>query len=446
MPFLYDQEDEDQQQPEQSVSGENTTVTSDTTVKDPKSSTGSGSFTNLKSYLDANEGNQFGKQVAGKVEGVADEAQAADQQASSQFKQRADQSAVTFDSNLVDSAANDSANFVQDQSNVDAFKKMRDAQYSGPKSTAEAWDIYEPAQQKADKAGQVGKAAQNESGRFALLDEFYKRADYGRGQKSLDNLLIQNDPNARTRIQDASQKNLGAMDQYQQNVAANNQYAQQRMQDTVATKAQIQDRFLGEQGVVPTLESELQNRYNTAIGDAESKYGQYGQQLSGLKANDELLALLGMQAGDATYNLDLGNYLQLNKGSLGSSVSKEEQARLAALSSLLDRENTIAPSADEAGTFDPSKAISTASSLGSDITSRKNAMNAEINSTKAGGDHFYSTLPLPEAIGQLQLRYNESVGQNPQQADYYLHWLNDAKAKHAALIAKHGGNKTLSKV
>lgn len=354
MAYIFDPNQEDEQQ-SNTVSGENTTVTSDTVNKNPSSKSGSGSFTNLSNYLEANKGQRFGDRVAGKVEGVANEADQTTQDSSQQFRQRADQGAVQYDSDLAGRAANDSANFVTNQGDVDKFKKMRDAQYGGPNSFADASDLYTQTQQKVDKAQQVGKAAQNESGRFALLDQFFKRPDYGRGQKSLDNLLIQNDPNARPRIEAAAQQGLSAKDRMAQAVQANNEYAQRRLADTAATKQQIQNQFMGEQGAFPLLQQQLNQRALDAKMQQQQQYDAYLSGLGGPGLRAEQYAQLGIDPSKATFNVDPRTLLNQRTAPTVQQVTTQPEAqRFAALAQLLDQENTLGT---QVGGYDPSQAI-----------------------------------------------------------------------------------------
>lgn len=151
-----------------------------------------GRFANLNEYLRVNQPQEFGSQVAGKIDQDINKGQQTVDNAQQEFKSRADANTVTDSQGLIGKVATDPVNIA-----VDDYAKLRDAEYKGPKTLNDAGDLYSQVQGATGAATGKAKASGSESGRFALLDSYFGRPTYSQGQKSLDNLLIQNDASSR---------------------------------------------------------------------------------------------------------------------------------------------------------------------------------------------------------------------------------------------------------
>lgn len=261
---------------EQVISSAPSSVQSSTQQQQKGAATQSGSFKNLQDYLRANADQNFGGQVAGKIDERINTARESQNQASNQFKSEVDQNTVKYNSDLVNRAIGDPYHFLYNQKpkqnpvtaqpaqqpqqqqqptvdvpkgsvppaqkeyvntavkpkdpnvapvvapsaaatgdfssrdvnfgNLQEFLKQRDASYGGPKSLSDRAELYDSAYSKTDQAKKTADLSKSEAGRFALLDEFYARPDYSKGQKSLDNLLVQNDPTARAAFKSSREK------------------------------------------------------------------------------------------------------------------------------------------------------------------------------------------------------------------------------------------------
>lgn len=151
-----------------------------------------GRFANLNEYLRVNQPQEFGTQAAGKIDQDINKGQQTVDNAQQEFKSRADANTVTDSQGLIGKVATDPVNIA-----VDDYAKLRDAEYKGPKTLNDAGDLYSQVQGATRAATGKAKASGSESGRFALLDSYFGRPTYSQGQKSLDNLLIQNDASSR---------------------------------------------------------------------------------------------------------------------------------------------------------------------------------------------------------------------------------------------------------
>lgn len=200
-----------------------------------KGPTGSDTFQNLNSYIDANQGNGFGSQFSGDVNKDVNAASTAQSQAADQFKSASDQATVKADPNVISTALNDPYSYVQDPNNVTAFQNQLNANYTGPSTLQDSGSAYQQAAGATQKAQDTAQNAQTEQGRFALLDQYFGQPNYSQGQKSLDNLLVQNDPTAQQGIQQAAQNAQGQEQAFQKEQTDLSNYAAQNRGTTEAT-------------------------------------------------------------------------------------------------------------------------------------------------------------------------------------------------------------------
>jgi hypothetical protein len=203
LPVVFKQpekEDQENQQPQLNVGAvAPITPTSPNKSKQPNTPSTSGSFTNLKNYINANKNFNEGEGLAGKIATkLSDE----DQKVKNQVKD----ATTTFNTelntamepinkgkDLVQQAVDNPINFIQNPNNVSSVVAARDADYKGPKSLM---DLRGRQNQSAlesslnnltDRTNQ----ARTETGRFNLLRSMFGRPTYSSGQQNLDNLLIQ---------------------------------------------------------------------------------------------------------------------------------------------------------------------------------------------------------------------------------------------------------------
>lgn len=103
------------------------------------------------------------------------------------------------------------------------FADIINAQYQGPQSLQQA-GLYDPAAQKARAAQQAGQLTQTALGREQLLkDVFGRQRDYGRGVSKLDALLLNASQQGVQQLQEQAQPALQAQQALQaaQNLSAN---------------------------------------------------------------------------------------------------------------------------------------------------------------------------------------------------------------------------------
>lgn len=311
--------------------------------------TSSDRFQNLNSYIDANQGNQFGENFAKKVQDDVSKGKEAQDQAGSAFKSQADQSTIAANPALVNTAVADPTKFVSDANNVAEFKKQRDAEYKGPNTFADSADIYSKTYGATKKATDVAGAGQTESGRFALLNNYFGRPEYNSGQKSLDNLLVTGDSKAMQGLDQARQN----AQQLHQSFDAQNKdlsgYAAQARGTTEATRTGARDA-LGIDNAGNTVAGK--GAIGAVKGSLDNRIGQYGSEIDRINAamekgdyksiDPEIASLFSELGGN--YGVQFNPYLNTkSKTALTDSTvsSPEEQAKMRALASLADIQNPL---------------------------------------------------------------------------------------------------------
>lgn len=247
------------------IGGSSATQTSAPVKAMPKQQkAGTGTFANLKSYLQAAQGGgqqRVAQAAAGQVQRLGAGAQKATQQAQKTFgtqmqagslagmetagQEAADivkgARAVTYQAPQQAQVQTQSATQEGTEAPVQApatptqpqqyftpeqtqrFADIINAQYQGPQSLQQA-GLYDPAAQKARAAQQAGQLTQTALGREQLLrDVFGRQRDYGRGVSKLDALLLNASQQGVQQLQEQAQPALQAQQALQaaQNLSAN---------------------------------------------------------------------------------------------------------------------------------------------------------------------------------------------------------------------------------
>lgn len=398
MPFIYDPNLDQEHQQQQAAQGvqlsgaapvanaSGSPSANQSQSKDVNSGSG---FQNLDKYLSTNQSQAFGNQVLGKVGNQV-------QNASTQMNQAADQFAnqVKSANNIPTQADINKAIANPAQANAGQFQEWKNQTYKGPTSLSDpsaqdTWNKYwSGAKQAQTSANLLG----NEAGRFTLFDQYFGKPSYGFGQKSLDNLLVQ-------------QSGLGNQTRDLQNQATQ---LQQKGADTAKTLQELASTRAGDvdrnrNNLLSTIGIDAQGNVLTgdkagAIGKEYQAFDDYLNQQNAarhaqqqaFKSNlakdtltgDDLAAMnLGNVQGQHLYDLDLNNYYtaggDLNKDQV---MTPEQRARIQALSNLAGVTDTFASSAPQAQSaaygFDINR-------LRSDAAAREAAYNNELEQARA---------------------------------------------------------------
>lgn len=366
--------------------------------------TSSGQFQNLNSYLNANNNSDFGNQFVGKLNNDIGQAGASQQQGLQQFKAASDAGSLyngsstqpdntTWQSpqntyqdaqykepqnvsyagpgatsggqgntqapyqSTVNNAISDPYGFSKDPNNITAFQNILNAQYKGPQSYSDLSGAYQQASGATQKAENEAKAAQTEPGRFSLLNQFFGNPNYSQGQQSLDNLLIQGNPNTGQQVsqarQNADQSQVDFQNQQQQAQA----YASQNMGNTQAARDYARNAIGVDQSGNPTSAGLYQTTLNNAQTTAQNTANTDQQQASDLSRaissgnlsglSPEELSMLGVSSGQSYFDVNPNQYLTINPDINQNSVMDPTQAsRITALSELAGLSNPFGGAKD----------------------------------------------------------------------------------------------------
>lgn len=415
-PNLKKQQEEDAQQTESSgsgtvISGENASAGSDGgagTADGQQKPSSSGSFTNLQSYLTANEGRDFGGQVAGKVTEDVNAATQAQSDAGNSFKQKADAQTVNWNPDLVNKAKTDAVSVANDPTQTAQFKQMRDASYGGPKSFVDDSANYMNANAATQKGSQAGAFTQDESGRKALLQNYYAAPKYNSGQQNLDNLLLQNDPNAQSKLSAASAQAAGLQNSFGKLTNDLNSYGKTAADTTKATHDNLNNTFVGANGLLPGMENTLNTRLSTNTANQNNHLSSLQAALASGQISAADAQLLGFKDGQETYHTDPGSLLSKTAApTLNSVTTGDEAAKYNALNSLMDRQGLLALNSNQAyGGYDPTKDLSFNradfdTKFGQDDAAYKSAMapiDADQKPWEASRDYLNQLMPNPNML------------------------------------------------
>ena len=242
-------------------------------------------FTDTASYLAANrpQAVKLSERVGEQLTESGGKIRTDIEQAGQQFGERAAAGTVRYDEGLVQRAIDDPVSFIQDPGDLAAFEKQRDAAYTSP-GKFEEQEFFPDVQQRIEQGQRLGQLGETERGRRELL--FSLGTNPTAGQVELDQLLIGGTPEARSNIQAASQQFYGEIPDYLKatsETGAGQLAAGQ--QETAATKQALYDIMRGEQGAIPTLERDIEQRVGTS---RESALQRTGEARSGLDMLDQM--------------------------------------------------------------------------------------------------------------------------------------------------------------
>ena len=244
-------------------------------------------FVNVADYLSKNtEGSaQLGEAASAKLAAQRDEAGSAVSDSGSRFTTDVTAGTTNLDQGVLDSALNDSTNFVKDPNNVAKFMAMRDASYKGPQSL-QSTDYFSPTQSKVSGLGTTATGLGTEEGRNALVHSLSDRPT--QGKTALNQLLLQGNPAAAQKIQDTAGTFKSVEDQWAQILANAPAAADSARATTEATKATTGQR-LGE--TTDAFKGGLQNKLSTAENERNAfnlNYGNIDNKLNGPHSGADL--------------------------------------------------------------------------------------------------------------------------------------------------------------
>jgi hypothetical protein len=229
--------------------------------------------------------------------------------------------------------ANAQGNLVN-QNATNQYQAALNTQYQAPNVN------WANAQQQAQNFQQQGQNAQSATGQLALLQGQYGSPSYSQGQQSIDQLLLQNNPQ--------EQHNLGQLQQIagqtqgtlntaqnqvttagqgvQNNISQLNQAAQNALTGTIGTTdSNAQDNTAGNYGT-----GLLGNLGSQAAQEVAASNNAYSQAQADINQGNysPLLSVMGVNSGQNTYGLTPTQIAQFLTGPTGSGATPTSGSQL----------------------------------------------------------------------------------------------------------------------
>lgn len=369
------------------------------------SSNSSGRFNNVQKYLDANKDFNADKgglagTISGNIQNQATNTQNNFQGAQKSFNDASGNAASGFNNykqDLTNYQNQGAAGFAGNQNNVNAFQNDLNAQYTGPKSLQDLsgnQNLSNLQLQSKNIQNELNQT-QTEGGRYNLLNNMFGKSDYSGGQRSLDNLILQNTPGQQSQFNQArgiaanTQQSLNNANQQSQNTAQNYENTAQQARQAVGGQLN-QD--------VAKAGQDLSGQVSKAQSDQSAALQGNISALKSGNINSDLANQLGLQAGQSLWGLD-PTTLQAGAGpTVGTVANADQYKQFGALSQLLgnnasaDQQQTLGQlnqaNAGQAGSFNANAMNTDAfkSSL-QDATNKASAQLAPLESynQQAGG-------------------------------------------------------------
>lgn len=160
-------------------------------------------FVNVSEYLGKNPdaSKNLGDMAVGKLEGERDAAKGAVLDTQSKFGQQVEGGSTKLDNDFLSGALSNPTGTASNPESMAKFMALRDASYKGPQSV-ETTDLFAPTQAKVTALGQKAQGIGTEAGRNSLVEGL--SVNPTEGKTSLNQLLLQGNPDAAERVSNAA--------------------------------------------------------------------------------------------------------------------------------------------------------------------------------------------------------------------------------------------------
>ncbi len=232
-------------------------------------------FTNLQAYLTANapQISQMGTNIANQIGQNYGQVQNDIQSGATGFQNAVKSGYAAPNEELIGQAASNPADFVKNPTNVSDFQKQMNNQYTGP-SNFEGSDYYANMNREVQDAASKANLVNTPEGINQYLMGLEQNPT--KGDTTLDQVLLNTDPNVSKQIKAAAQPSLGLPDYLSGLVPQQNQAVQDAVAQSQASSQQARDAL---NNTTQGFESGLQNR----LQSTQAGYERYNQQLADLQ-------------------------------------------------------------------------------------------------------------------------------------------------------------------
>lgn len=421
MPFLprspYKKNEEEETQGQTGISGTSTSFDlpgANQSATAPKPQKNSGAWTNLNQYLGANK-EQAGA-MADKVTGDLDSsAMDADTKIGLAKGAAPGQVQALNSQGLQDDYLSKANELNDDQKNAyNNFKST--GGYSGPQSI---YDVagYNDAEITTSKASQKLQQAQSEGGRQELLKDAYKRPTYSQGQSSLDQLLVQNDPDSKVKFGDIQSKWSGLNSA----LGGTTQELNDRIGSNKTTALANKGLFDGAEATAQSnLIDPITGRATQANLDRAGTQGRFQADLADNNLDAETMDFLGIADNSRLYNLNLNDYMTYDQTPATADLvaNSDERAKYSALMKLIGQDPTAIGSAEQSynpTSFNKTKFTADQAGKQQAYDTAYASSHLVVPSSNAAGN--YNNVSLDGSVGGTRLNFATAT---PQQLEQVL--------------------------
>lgn len=309
--------------------------------------TSSGNFTNLKSYLGANNnGQDFSNQVNNNLQQQGSNLNTNIQGASNQFNNQV-QSAVTpvqqnyqaYQNVAANNDPNAIANYASQGNNAQNIQGLESATYTGPKTLNDLSGNNNGAalQSQVNNYQNLANDTSSDAGRANLLQSLYGNSNYNQGQQTLDNVFLQGNNFGKT-VSNANNLN-NSFNQANNNATTSAQNASNTINQAATGTINSLNGAVANQG------QNFQNDYNNALSAQNSAYTTDQSALQSGTISQALANQLGINSGMNIYNIDPSQYLQKATDLTAQNTgTAQDYANVTALQNLLGNNATTGSS------------------------------------------------------------------------------------------------------
>lgn len=201
----------------------------------------SGTFTNLRTYLDANrpQAADLANKVSGVIQNVGEQAKSQIEPLKTSYQETLKSAAPNV--SLIEQAKADPVKFASDPNNVTAFGNLRKGLFPTPANFNDSQN-YAKAVTSAQKASGLEKLASGEAGKSTLIREL--NPTMKQGNVDFNTVLLQGDPSARTQVVQAAKPYAGLLKTLSEVEAEATKNRQSVLDQQAEANKRTQDEFV----------------------------------------------------------------------------------------------------------------------------------------------------------------------------------------------------------
>jgi hypothetical protein len=314
----------------------------------PAKATSSGRFQNIQGYLNANKSSNLAGQIGQNLQKDTQGVQAQVHESKDKFDQEAQGARQQYDDQFVKSTIDNAASAASPE--VEKFKSMRDAEYKGPADLQNSQSL----QQNVQNVRSLAQSGATEAGRFNLLKNYFNKPSYTRGQQTLDNLLIQANPEQNRQLQQSRVYGNQAQRELVQNRTAAQQAADQFKQEALQTQNQTRQELSTAQ---TEFEKQLQERTLQQKQQQEALFGNMDKSIQEKELDDDtynrLRQGLSLDIDSPLYNVDPSRFISKAwEPTIQTVAGEADYDRYSGLSNLASKDPTLLTDRSLAGQYE----------------------------------------------------------------------------------------------